>query len=345
MNSMYLDEVFLRQVSSKLDKFKQTSPHHFNARCPICGDSRRSKSKARWHVFPHSQKGFLVCKCFNCGYSNSFSNFLKEFDIESHKRYLMEKYREANNIVAATKEEQFQQQLPVFDTSPLKKLKKISQLDIKHPVRLWVVEKRRIPAKSHYKLFYCPKFKNWVNTVYPNKFDPESLENDEPRLVIPLFDEDGEMFGFQGRSFGKSSAKYITIMLREDKGRIYGLDTLNKNKTVFCVEGPIDSLFLDNGIASCGGDILSELDFLGMHDEDIVIVYDNEPRNKDTVKKIEKAIEVGKSVCIWPDGLEYKDINDMVVAGYTPRQVHNMIVDSTYKGLEATLRMTQWKKC
>ena len=196
--------------------------------------------------------------------------------------------------------------------------------------------------RDSYKLYLCLKFKKWVNSFYPDKF--ESLENDEPRLLIPLFDEDGVMFGVQGRAFKKDSVKYITIMLKEEMGRWYGLDTLNKNATAYCVEGPIDSLFLENGIASCGGDIVSELALLNMSKEDIVVVYDNEPRSKDTVKKIEKAIEHEYPVCIWPDSVVEKDINDMVLVGYTPRTIRNMINDNTFTGLAATLRLSQWKK-
>ena len=341
MNSLYLDETFLRQISSRLDKFKQTSPHHFNARCPICGDSKRNRSKARWHAFQHSDKGFLVCKCFNCGYTNSFDNFLKEIEPEVHKMYLMEKFRDANNNPKAVETEQFKTQKPVFDTNPLKGLKKISQLPVEHPVKKWVA-KRRIPSKTHHKLYLCMKFKKWVNSFYPNKF--ESLDSDEPRLLIPLFDEKGEMFGVQGRAFKKDSVKYITIMLREDKGRWYGLDTLNRNATAYCVEGPIDSLFVDNGIASCGGDIVSELELLNMPKEDIVVVYDNEPRSKDTIKKIEKAIENDYPVCIWPDSVVEKDINDMVLAGHTPAKLVDIINENVYSGLKAKLRFSEWKK-
>jgi hypothetical protein len=257
--------------------------------------------------------------------------------------YVMEKFRDANNNTKSTTLDNFKQTKPVFDDNPLKGLKKISQLPTEHPVKKWVA-KRRIPAKSHYKLYLCLKFKKWVNSFYPDKFDKDSLERDEPRLLIPLFDEQGGMFGVQGRAFKKDSVKYITIMLKEEMGRWYGLDTLNKNSTAYCVEGPIDSLFIDNGIASCGGDIVSELALLNMPKEDIVVVYDNEPRSVDTVKKIEKAIANEYPVCIWPDSVVEKDINDMVLVGYSPRTIRNMINDNTFTGLAATLRLSQWKK-
>lgn len=340
-STLLLDETFLRSVSSRLERFKQTGSHHFNARCPICGDSQKNRSKARFHVFEHNKNSFLVCKCFNCGYANSFDNFLKEFEPETHKMYLMEKFKGANNKPELISS--FVQSKPVFDTSPLKRLKKISQLAVDHPIRFWV-NKRRIPPKQHYRMYLCPKFKQWTNSVLPNKFDEKALENDEPRLVIPLFDEYGNMFGFQGRAFKKDSVRYITIMLDDSRGRIFGLDALDKNKTAYCVEGPIDSMFISNAIASCGGDIISELQLLNMEKESIVVVYDNEPRNIDTIKKIEKSIDAGYKVCIWPEYIEQKDINDMVIAGYSPMQIKSAINENTFEGLSATLRLAQWRK-
>lgn len=338
MSTLYLDETFLRQISSRLEKFKQTSPHRFNARCPICGDSKRSKSKARWHAFQHNSKGFLVCKCFNCGYTNSFDNFLKDIDPQIHKMYLMEKFRDANSNPQPDITT-FAVEKPKFDTSPLKKLKKISQLSITHPVRQWVVEKRQIPSRSHYRLYYAPQFKKWANEVLPGKFDSE--DNDEPRLVIPMFNTDGEMYGFQGRSFAKDGLRYITIMLDDSYGKLYGLDTINQSEIVYCVEGPIDSLFVNNSIASCGGDIISDLQLLNIGKDSIVVVYDNEPRNVDTIAKIDKAIEQGYNVVIWPDDINQKDINDMVIAGY---DVEYILRRNIFKGLQAKLRMIEWKK-
>ncbi len=345
MNSLLLDETFLRQISSRLDRFKQTSSHHFNARCPICGDSKRSKSKARWHAFEHNKKGFLVCKCFNCGYTNSFDNFLKEIDPQIHKMYVMEKFRESGSLVGQPVISNdvglfhCPNTPPQFDTSPLKKLKKISQLAITHPVRRWVVEKRRIPPGAHYRLYYCPAFKKWTNEVLPGKF--ESEDNDEPRLIIPMFNADGEMYGFQGRSFAKDGLRYITIMLDDSYGKLYGLDTINQSETVYAFEGPIDSLFIKNAIASCGGDIVSDLQLLNMPKASTIVVYDNEPRNVDTIAKIEKAIDLGYAVVIWPDGIEEKDVNDMVIAGH---DVEYILRNNIFSGLQAKLRITQWKK-
>ena len=76
-----------------------------------------------------------------------------------------------------------------------------------------------------------------------------------------------------------------------------------------------------------------------------VIVLDNEPKNKDICNIVEKAIDLGYNVCIWPSHIVEKDINEMVLAGTKPEDVKLVIDCNTVNGLEAKLRMTQWRKC
>jgi hypothetical protein len=169
---------------------------------------------------------------------------------------------------------------PVFvKETGLKDLKKVSQLKADHPVKQYII-KRQIPSDTHYKLFLCMKFKAWVNTMLPGKF--EDTENDEPRLILPFLDQDKKLFGFQGRSFKKTGIRYITIILDDEKPKIFGLDTMDPSKDIYVVEGPIDSLFLPNGIASAGGDLITPLNYLDVQKDKFVVVYDNEPRNKHT---------------------------------------------------------------
>jgi hypothetical protein len=234
---------------------------------------------------------------------------------------------------------------PIFvKDSPLKQLKKISSFSPESIVKQYV-EKRKIPSEYHYKLFFCKEFKSWVNSFIPDKFDTESLTREEPRLIIPFLDKENNMFGFQGRSFKKNATlRYITIMLDENKPKLFGLDTVDSNKDIYVVEGPIDSMFLPNAIASAGSDITSNLSFVTQDMSKFIIVYDNEPRNRDINKKIDRAIDAGYRVCIWPDSLELKDINDMYMAGMSLQKIVDLIQENTYTGLEAKLKFAMWKK-
>jgi len=232
---------------------------------------------------------------------------------------------------------------PIFMKSgPLKGLKKVSQLSPDHRVKKFV-DARKIPNPYHAKLFCCPNFKQFTNNLIPNKFDEESIERDETRLLIPFFDKEKRLHAYQGRALGNSKVKYITIILDDSVPKVYGLDSVNFDKTTYVFEGPIDSMFVPNSIATAGGDLVSAIGAFN-DKQNLVIVYDNEPRSKDTVKKLDKAIMQGYSVCIWPDNLEHKDINDMVIAGLTSEFIQFIIKSNTYKDLAAKMALTKWSK-
>ena len=161
---------------------------------------------------------------------------------------------------------------------------------------------------------------------------------DESRIVIPLYTREGEIFGFQGRSLGPSNVKYITVILDESIPKVYGLDEVSTDETIYVTEGPFDSTFVQNAIAMCGSDIL--LDSLNLGD-DIVYVLDNEPRNKEICNRISKLIDRGKTVVIWPKAVQQKDINDMVLAGLS---VMDVLKSNTYRALEAKIKFNEWKK-
>ena len=327
---MYIEQKYLNIVSSQLLRFKKTNDFVWNFRCPYCGDSQKNSSKARGFVF--RKESNLIYKCHNCGVGASFKNLLNHIDPKICNDYIFEKYKKNEPEVDIGK---FTQPKFMKGPSPLKSLKKISSLKFDHPVKRFV-ESRQIPSKVHYELFYAPKFYEWVNKIIPNKFP--SLKGDHPRLVIPFLDENNKMFAFQGRAFGNEIPKYITITLDPDKNKIYGLNRLDTKKPKLVVEGPIDSLFLDNCIAVGGAD------FTRLEKENTTIVFDNERRNYEVLKQIEKTINLGYNVVLWPDDIKEKDINDMVISGKTKDEIQTIIKNNTYQGNMAKIRLTTWRK-
>ena len=128
-------------------------------------------------------------------------------------------------------------------------------------------------------------------------------------------------------------------MFDESQTKIFGLKGLNWEKDYFIVEGAIDSMFLNNAIAMAGADgNLSTL----KNTENAIVVFDNEPRNKEIHKRMAKIIAQGIRICIWPSHIQQKDINAMVLGGIN--NVEEIISRNTYKGLEADLRFKQWRK-
>ena len=328
---MYIEQKYLLIASSQLQLFKRKGDFLFNFRCPFCGDSQKNRSKARGFVF--RKEANLIYKCHNCGKGASFKNLIKHIDPKIYDDYIFERYKKTDADVPDIGK--FQQPSFMKGPSPLKSLKKISSLKYDHPVKKFV-DNRRIPTTAHFELFFTPKFYEWVNKIVPNKFP--SLRGDHPRLVIPFFDENNKMFAFQGRAFGNEQPKYITIKLDPDKEKIYGLNRVDKNKHIFVVEGPIDSLFLDNCIAVAGAD------FMKLPKKNTTVIFDNERRNLEVLKQIEKTIYEGYEVVLWPDDIEEKDINDMILAGRKKEEIQTIIEKNSYQGNMAMIRFATWRR-
>jgi hypothetical protein len=248
----------------------------------------------------------------------------------------MERYKNGSAGKGSnTPEPKFTFEKPKF-TKKAFDLPSIAELNKEHSARIYL-EDRKIPQDFLSQLFYCEKFKQWTNE---QKKTFESTKYDEPRIIIPLINN-GEIFGFQGRSLNKKpKVKYITIILDEEQPKIYGLNRIDWNKTVYVVEGPFDSMFIENSIAMVGADI-DKMFFVTNFETNFVMVYDNEKRNKEMVARLEKSIEMKFAVVIWPKDLKEKDINDIVLSG---QDVESMLKLNTYQGLEAKLKFTNWKK-
>ena len=348
MSLMWLDSKYLSFLSFRLRNFKKKGTHSWNFSCQYCGDSKTNKTKARGYVFP--AKGKLRFYCHNCNVPGvDIPALLKHLDQSLFDEYLKEKLMASPNVIKQTEAQEFAEMMkpPKFvqGRSPLRVLKKVSSLDQSHAAKI-LVDTRQIPTNYHYKLFYCSKFKRWVNEYcVPDKFDEESLTRDEPRLIIPFLDKDSNMFGFQGRSFQRDAAvRYITIIMDHSKPKLFGLDTVDDKKHIYVVEGPIDSMFLPNCIASAGSDLITNLDIVSEEKKQFTIIFDNEPRNKEIVKKMDKAIEQGYTVCFWPESVKQKDINDMILSGLSSEKVVAIINGNRYNGLEAKLKLHDWKK-
>jgi transcription elongation factor Elf1 len=337
----WLEVKYLNLVSNRLRNYKRKSTNLFNFSCCFCGDSEVDSRKSRGYIY--NRKGKTLYHCHNCNITYGFDKFLKELDFQVYSDYLVDKLKETGQKKTDLQDFVNKMKKPVFlKDGPLKGLKKISQLDPNHPCKVFV-ESRKIPTVAHSKLFYCPKFFTWVNGVMPGKFGDGAIARDEGRLLIPFIDKNQNMHAFQGRSLDPDSkTRYITIVNDESVPKIYGLDTVDFNKRVYVTEGPIDSLFLPNAIATAGGDLVSTVKDLPK--KNLVIVYDNESRSIETKKKLEKAIINGYTVCIWPENMEAKDINDMILSGISADFVRYIIDTHSYSDLRAKLELTKWSK-
>ena len=319
----HVDSKFIGLLSSKLEKFKRVKSNLYNFRCPVCGDSKKNKSKTRGYLY--GMKADVNFKCHNCGASMTLSGFLKHLDPVLHKQYVFERFKQGTTGRATVVEEpKFNFETPKFKTKI--RLPKASE----NPSSDGYLTARKLDSTQFY---YAEGFKKFVNTL-KQTFD--DTKYDEERIIIPLYYEKN-LIGLQGRSLGPSKVKYITVMLNDDAPKIYGLDNIRKDAPVYITEGPFDSTFIRNSIAMCGAD--ANVDRWGISNP--VWIYDNEPRNIEIVRRIGNTIDSGDSVVIWPNSIDDKDINDMVMSGL---DVQSVIESNTYSGLEAKLKFNTWKK-
>ena len=319
-----IDSKYIGLVSSRLQKFKRVKADLFNFRCPICGDSQKHKNKARGYFY--QVKTNTNYKCHNCGASMSFNNFLKQIDSTLHKQYTMEKFKEGftgRNFVVDEPKLEFTK--PIFR----KKIDLPRASEV--PIAKNYLEKRNLDASQFY---FAAKFKEWTNT---QKHTFDTIGRDESRIIIPMYDTDKNLIGFQGRSLGPNSVKYITVMLQDEAPKLFGLDKIDDTKPIYITEGPFDSTFLENSVAMCG----SDLDIGSFGWSSYIWVFDNEPRNREINNRISKVIDRGEKVVIWPSNILEKDINDMILSGHN---VKSIVESNTYSSLQAKIKFNNWKK-
>ena len=332
--SLFIDHKYLNIISSKLQQFKRKSRSLYNFRCPICGDSKKNKFKARGYVFENKEALFF--KCHNCSASSNVGNLIEKLDVVLSKQYFFEKYKNK----ATTNTEPIEERVPLFVQPKFKKvdLRSIDSLSVEHPARKYL-DARRLPPGRYHDLYYTDCFKSWVTN-----YDAElaaRLKEEDPRVIIPFFDRDKNLIAAQGRSMENNTLRYFTIKIDKKSPKIFGLDRWDDRVLAYMTEGPFDSMFLPNAMAMAGSDLDDTSLFIG---KNVVFVYDNEKRNQEIVTKMLRVLKRGFRIVVWPDTIQYKDINDMIIGGVSLDDIYDIIDKNTFEGLQARLKINQWKR-
>jgi predicted RNA-binding Zn-ribbon protein involved in translation (DUF1610 family) len=332
--SLFIDKKFVSLVSPKLERFKQKSEYLWTFRCPICGDSHKNKLKTRGYFY--RRKSDLFYTCHNCGTGLSVGNFLKAIDPSLYREYQLERYKNESTGNVAKPDFSMAKNKPVFATRI--DLPTIASLSDNHPAKAYLL-KRKLPADKLSDIYYADDFAAFVKDIHP---DYDKTLYKEQRIIFPFYDVDNELLGFQGRAIGDSKIKYITIKLDEENIKVFGANKVDPNKRIYVVEGPIDSMFLQNSVATMDASLYNISLLLGDHD--YVFIHDNEPRNAAIVKHMAKTISHNKNIFIWPQDIVSKDINDYILTGATSSEIQNLIDRNTFSGLRAKLEFERWKK-
>ena len=315
------DLEFINTISTRLPKFKKQG-NNFVCRCIVCGDSQKSKSKTRFYILPINDTYYV--KCHNCGYSTSFGNFLKEFFHDEYGKYALSKFSKSD-----VKEEQ-------KIIKPTHKINKL--LSVCNNIRHNTIEGLYLTNRGlDISKFLCIKDFSIFSKIV-KKYKDSKLPNDS-RIIIPFYTRNGILFAIQGRAIDKNSIRYITLKFNESLPLIYNWNKIDFSKTIYVTEGAFDASLLDNACAVAGSDF-SKI-FSHFSKNDVVIVLDNEKRNKEILKKYEMVIEKGYRIVIWPDNIKEKDINEMMLNDI---DFSSVLVENTYSGLKAKVEFNKWKK-
>ncbi len=328
----HIDLTFIRRLSLLLEKFKEKgSVTHFEAssRCPICGDSATNPNKTRFWIFERDNKAQTFC--FNCSYSNELQWFLKDFNYPLYEEYRLAKFG-APKKKAPT--QTIKVNKPQFKHTDKLSIPSIKDLPEDHPAVQYVA-KRAISQDKWHLLYHTDRFNEFVKTLLPD----HTYKYDEPRLILPFYNTDKQLIALQGRAYKHSNIKYITHKI-QDVPKIYGQERVNTSKKIIVVEGPIDSLFINNSIAMAGS-MVNDLPF---PKDQVIFAFDREPRNKEIVKAMEKKIQQGYAVCIADAMSGGKDANEWVLAGHTPEEIRDNILSNSYNGLMANAKLSEWSR-
>lgn len=325
----------------RLRKIVSHNPLKINFRCHVCGDSAKDPYETRGWFYEY--KGSVRYGCFNCNYNLPFASYLKEHHPDKYREYLME--RRKDNGIPAKKEdanlEQFTKVIPVIKHTVVDDFGiRLDLLPDGHPAKSYMVN-RMIPVDKLKLFWFTMDWKGLANAVVPGTY---SKTDPEPRIVIPIFNPDGSISAMQGRALrATEKLRYVTIKSCEEANKIYGLERVNGDLPVFYLEGPIDSVFIDNALAIVGGTMsLQEAPFPKTR----AFVLDNEPRSIDTCARIKKLIDAGERVVLWDKApWESKDVNDMILKEQaTKEEINRYLLENIVSGLSAQMRFKNWCK-
>ena len=342
--SLWIDIKYAGLISPRLDRFKvkQTNPYLANFRCPVCGDSQKNKYKARG--FLYTKNNNLYYKCHNCNVGFAFGSLLKDIEPQLYSAYKMERYTEGldmGNVAKPHAKKEFEFKAPVFQDKGLidKLLDRLDRLPEDNPAVQYATD-RLIPEDKFDRLYYVDDMQKIGQLSEKYK---DRIEGTEDRLVLPFYDMNGRFVAVTCRALHDESLRYVTIRLNDDQPMIYNLDQIDRKEKVYCVEGPIDSLFLPNCVAVATSDLKKIKPYLP---GDTVNIFDNQPRNPDIVRLMKAAQKDGSVVVVWPERVEQKDINEMIKdGGRTSTEVLEIINNHSYTGLSLLAQINKWSKC
>jgi transcription elongation factor Elf1 len=341
--SLSVESKYIGLISHRLRNFKRKQDYLWNFSCPLCGDSKKNLLKARGYVYKKGNNLFYSCK--NCGIGTSLGKLLENVDGSLYKEYVLERYKSGESGFSNFKEPTFNVPSPRFDKLDKPKIFEhaefCSNLSSEH-FCLAYLKNRQIPKEFYSQLLFTSHYKKFIDALVPNH---GKKLIDDARVIIPFYDVYNNLIAVSGRALETSdkTLRYITIRTTDSEEKlVFGMDRVSVHEPVRVVEGPLDSLFIKNCIASADANLAIVAENISAGKK--VLIFDNEPRNKEIVKLMQESIKSNHNIVIWPNTIQAKDVNEMIMSGISVGEIESIISSNTFNGLQAQTKFVFWKK-
>ena len=341
--SLSVESKYIGLISHRLRNFKRKQDYLWNFSCPLCGDSKKNLLKARGYVYKKGNNLFYSCK--NCGIGTSLGKLLENVDGSLYKEYVLERYKSGESGFSNFKEPTFNVPSPRFDKLDKPKIFEhaefCSNLSSEH-FCLAYLKNRQIPKEFYSQLLFTSHYKKFIDALVPNH---GKKLIDDARVIIPFYDVYNNLIAVSGRALETSdkTLRYITIRTTDSEEKlVFGMDRVSVHEPVRVVEGPLDSLFIKNCVASADANLAIVAENISAGKK--VLIFDNEPRNKEIVKLMQESIKSNHHIVIWPNTIQAKDVNEMIMSGISVGEIESIISSNTFNGLQAQTKFVFWKK-
>jgi len=320
-------------IYSNCRRISHRNHRTYNFECPICREGKSLGKKRRGFYF--SDNDYIYCQ--NCQKSWNPVNWIMEVCDMSFREVMQEASGHDNTFNEVISKQ--------YD--PPKEDKKTytlpyDSINLSDPVQLeyYKNDKTVQHCLKYIKTRRLNRAINHPNTFYVSLTD----RIHKNRLCIPFYDLNGKIIYYQTRAMYEKDAdiaKYLS-KVNADKS-LYGIDKVKPELSyIFIFEGPIDSMFCENGVAACGLTLTplqrEQLNKYCLFEH--IWVLDNQLGNEDVREKYEKLIDDGETVFFWPKEFSnYKDVNEICMTLGKNHLPHKLFLNNSYSGLKAKLRL------
>lgn len=327
LNQEFLIETFYSYCRRPIHKKYQNV---FNAECPVCKEGKSAGRTRRLFYFPHKQYFY----CHNCVKSWRPFEWVKEITGWTFPE-IVKKNNEKEGKVQANK-----------FVRPVVQVQKVVEIPDLPENSIDLTDKTQLDYYKDNKfvklaLDYCEKRRLWTAVNSCKRFYL-SLEDrvHKNRLVIPFISDNGKTTCYQTRALTENQfPKYLTKFGEKE---LFGANNIDGEiPYIFIFEGPIDSMFVKNGVAMASlaptNHQLQQLNNLIGYEQ--IWVFDNDKNNKQTSRKIEKCIKQGMKIFVWPKEFQkFKDFNEICCNLKLDEIPWNFVVKNSAAGPEAQLK-------